>query len=211
MTVSQALETRRAVPSFAPEEIHLDELFALLNKANLAPSSRNLQPWEYLVVVSPEDKARLQAASYNQKKISEASAAVVVLGNLNHHLDNAARVADDNIAKGYLKPEGRDGFIASAAAGWPTPQTQRDEAFRAGSLWGMSLMLAAKEAGWDSGPMSGFEADKVSAEFGLPEHILPVLIVTIGKANPAIHLLPRGERFPAEELASIGNYGVRKG
>lgn len=165
-----------------------------------------LQQWEYIICDTPEAKARLQAASFNQKKISEASAVVIVLGNLKAAEQHAETVADANMEGGYFGEDRRERWIASAKRGWPTEQVERDEAFRGPSLWAMTFMLAAKNAGWDTAPMGGYEADKVIAEFGLPETHIPVLLVAIGKLNPEVTLLPRVKRIPAETLAHFNNW-----
>ena len=51
MTVSEALNARRATPFFDPsQEISLDALKALIDQASLSPTSMNLQPYNLLVV-----------------------------------------------------------------------------------------------------------------------------------------------------------------
>jgi len=207
MTVSEALNARRATPFFDPsQEISLDALKALIDQASLSPTSMNLQPYNLLVVHSAEDKARLVGVAYNQAKISDASAAVVVVGLTNGHELHAERVAKNNVALGYLPEDRMQGWIDRARGGWPTEQKQRDEAFRAGSLWAMSFMLVAQEAGWVTAPMGGFVEDALRAEFGLPETAVPVLIIAIGKPDPSKEPKARGERFPADEIAHIRNW-----
>ncbi len=207
MEFLEVLSSRRSVPSFDPSvSIDRTVLLEILNTANLAPSSMCLQQWEYIVCDTPEAKARLQAASFNQKKITEASAVVIVLGNLKAAEQHAEIVADANMEAGYFGEDRRERWIASAKKGWPTERVERDEAFRGPSLWAMTFMFAAKEAGWDTAPMGGYEPDKVIAEFGLPETHIPVLLIAIGKANPEITLLPRVKRIPAETLAHFNNW-----
>jgi nitroreductase len=46
----------------------------------------------------------------------------------------------------------------------------------------MTLMLAAKEMGYDSCPMDGFDFDVVGKLINLPEDHTPVMFVVIGKA-----------------------------
>ena len=71
MEFLEVLSSRRSVPSFDPSvSIDRTVLLEILNTANLAPSSMCLQQWEYIVCDTPEAKARLQAASFNQKKIT---------------------------------------------------------------------------------------------------------------------------------------------
>ena len=166
----------------------------------------NLQPYQLLVVNTPEDKNRLVGVAYNQTKIADASAAVVVVGLTNGHELHAERVANNNVELGYMPEDRKDGWIERARGGWPTEQKQRDEAIRAGSLWAMSFMLVAQEAGWVTAPMGGFVEDALRAEFGLPETAVPVLIIAVGKPDAAKELKPRGARFPAEEIAHVGNW-----
>jgi putative NAD(P)H nitroreductase len=200
MTVTEAVLQRRSVPSFdSVSQIETRELYHLIEMANLSPSSMNLQSWDFMVCQSPEDKARLRAVSYDQKKITEASAAVIILGNLNHH-ENAAKIADENVRQGILPAEKRDGFVESAHGAYKNdPQRQRDEAFRGGSLWAMSFMLLAQEAGWATAPMGGFIPADLIREFNLPAHLLPVMIVCIGKPNPEVTLYERAFRIPVAD------------
>jgi putative NAD(P)H nitroreductase len=119
MTVSEALQTRRAIPSFDPTfSILKEELENLIQLACLAPSSMNLQPWEFLVCYSAEDKARMQSVTMNQKKVSEASAVLAVICNLDFP-DHGEAVADSNIAKG-CSLWAMAFMLAAAESGWDT-------------------------------------------------------------------------------------------
>ncbi len=201
MTVREALETRRSIPFFDPAvEISREELLELANLANLAPSSMNLQPWEYIACTTPEAKAKLRAASYDQAKVSEASAVVILLGNLQHHL-HADEVASSQIRNGYFGEERRAGYVGMAHGAYEAnPQKQRDEAFRGGSLWAMSFVLAAHETGWDTAMLGGFVPEQVSETFGIPPTHLPVLLIAIGKRPAGANILPRNDRKSAEAL-----------
>jgi len=184
----------------------MPEVKALIETANLAPSSLNLQPWEFLVVISAEDKERLKKVSYNQAKIAEASAVVVVLGNL-HLYDHAQAVAERNAELGYFGPEGIEKFVKSALGTYEgNDAAQRDEAFRSCSLWAMAFMLAAEEAGWSTAPMGGFTPGDLTKEFGIPNTHIPTLLICIGKPNPALPMSPRGLRISAQELVHEGNW-----
>ena len=207
MTVSEALQTRRAFRSFLPNSpVALDELKAIITTANLSPSSMNLQPWELLVVMSEEDKERLKKVSYNQAKIAEASAVLVVLGNLHHH-EHAKAVAEKNVELGYFGPEGIEKFVTAATNAYADKAAMaRDESFRSCSLWSMAFMLAAQEAGWSTAPMGGFVPEDVVREFGIPEHFIPTLIICVGKPNPDVPMAPRSLRFSADDRVHVGNW-----
>jgi putative NAD(P)H nitroreductase len=206
MTVTEALQKRRAIPSFdSTTQISKLELDGLIDLASLAPSSMNLQPWELLICFSAEDKARMQSVTMNQKKVSEASAVLAVICNLDFP-KNAEPVANSNVSRGYFPLERKAGFIENAESFKENPQALREEAIRSCNLWAMAFMLAATEAGWDTAPMGGFVAESLSAEFGLPATRFPVLIIAIGKRNPDLTILERSLRFPASEISHVGNW-----
>jgi putative NAD(P)H nitroreductase len=201
MTISEAIETRRSIPFFDPAvPITKEEILRLSNLANFAPSSMNLQPWEYIVCSTPESRQKLREVSYNQAKITDASAVLILLGNLQHHL-HANDVASSQIRNGYFGEERREGFVGSAHGAYEgNAQKQRDEAFRGGSLWAMTFMLAAYEAGWDTAPLGGFIPEQVSEVFNIPETHLPILLIAIGKRPADAKILPRNDRISAETL-----------
>lgn len=211
MNVQSALEFRRSVPAFDPTvSIDKETLLRLLELANLAPSSMNLQPWEYLVLTTAEEKAALHEVSYQQKKILDASAVIVVLGDLKQH-EHAPRIADSNIELGLLTEERKEQWVGGAVGAYSAnPQKQRDEAFRGGSLWAMSFMMAAAAEGWDTAPMGGFIPEDLSRAFEVPEQYVPVLVICIGKRSSEIEIKPRAFRFPVSDIGHFGKFGSRK-
>src|ERR1700754_1104027 len=80
-TLSQAIQERRATPSFDGTPIPAEDLKQILDAGLQAPSGYNMQPWRFIVVQQEEQKRRLRAASYNQAKVEEASAVIVACGD----------------------------------------------------------------------------------------------------------------------------------
>src|ERR1700759_194620 len=80
-TLSQAIQERRATPSFDGTPIPAEDLKQILDAGLHAPSGYNMQPWRFVVVQNPEQRRRLRAASYNQAKVEEASAVIVACGD----------------------------------------------------------------------------------------------------------------------------------
>jgi nitroreductase len=75
-------------------------------------------------------------------------------------------------------------------------------AFRNSSLQGAYLMVAARLLGLDCGPMSGFDAAKVNAEF-FPEGRWAVnFLVNLGHGDASGNY-PRGPRLPFETAALV--------
>jgi nitroreductase len=59
--VLEAIRTARAIRRFTAEPVTDDELWAMLDAAQSAPSGGNIQPWQFLVLTEPEAKAAVAA------------------------------------------------------------------------------------------------------------------------------------------------------
>jgi len=181
MKVSEALERRRAIrdydPNFVIPEDILRRLFAMVK---LTPSPMNLQPWEFILVKSPEAKKKLRACANNQYQIELASATVVVLGDTDMmaHFEPAFA---DLLAKGGTSPERIEGSRSYVQKFDDNLRYRELWVSRCAGLAAMALMLAAQELGLDSGPMDGFSPEKLISEFNVPPNYLPVMLVTLGR------------------------------
>ncbi len=91
-----------------------------------------------------------------------------------------------------------------AARSWfeGKPEKIRDTAFRNSSLQGAYLILAARSLGIDCGPMSGFDAKKLDAEFFPEGKIKSNFLCAIGYADSS-KLHPRGPRLDFVEACRI--------
>ncbi len=77
--VLAALSWRYATKQFdASRKIPADAWDVLEQALVLTPSSFGLQPWQFLIVTDEEIRARLQAESWNQPQVTEASHFVVL-------------------------------------------------------------------------------------------------------------------------------------
>jgi nitroreductase len=77
---TQVVVERRATNRFTPEEVPEESLNAILRLGLQAPSGYNLQPWRFIVVRDEANRARLQAAAYNQAKVGQAPVVVIAVG-----------------------------------------------------------------------------------------------------------------------------------
>jgi 3-hydroxypropanoate dehydrogenase len=75
-------------------------------------------------------------------------------------------------------------------------------AFRNATLQGAYLILAARALGLDAGPMSGFDNEKVDAEFFAGTKIRSNFLINLGYGD-ASTLFPRGPRLSFEEVSKI--------
>jgi nitroreductase len=140
------------------------------------PSSFNIQHWQFIVVREDERKSALKDLSYGQAQVADCAAVVLVCGAM-----QAYRDADRIYAEAPV--EVREKYVPMIEGSYHEQLAiQRDEVIRSGSMAAMSLMYAAKNTGWDSGPMIGFDAAKVGQYLELDEQTIPVMMIVLGKA-----------------------------
>jgi putative NAD(P)H nitroreductase len=193
MEFAQIVTARRAVRKYDPKHVITDaELAALFEKVALVPSAFNLQHARFVVVREPARKAELRQAAFGQEQVEAASAAIVVVGKLTAYQDAPA-------IYGEAPPEVRDVMLPMIEKTYTANSAlQRDEAIRSASLAAMTLMYAACDMGYATGPMGGFDPQAVSRLVGLDERHIPVMLVVIGKQLGDIR--PRDYRHPVGQV-----------
>ena len=198
MKVTEAIQSRLSINGYAPDApLDRSIIEEIISLACEAPSSFNIQHWRFVVVSDPEAKSRLQLAAFNQPKVRDASATVIVLGDLLAH-ESLNQTLAPSVDAGFLPEAVRDQFVTMANGMYSNAAMARDEAIRSGSLAAMTLMLAAAERGLATGPMIGFDPDQVRASFSIPDRYLPVMLITIGTANDLNW--PRKPRLPLVDV-----------
>ncbi|HIN85727.1 MAG TPA: nitroreductase family protein [Myxococcales bacterium] len=199
MDVREALEQRRAIKQFDPEQELTDaELRRLLEPVLLTPTSYNLQHYRFVVVRKKELKNLLCEAAFNQLQVRDCSAVVVVTAKLNAHED-APQIYD------HLPPEITDKLVSMTASFYANaPQLQRDEAMRSGSLASMTLMLVASERGWDTCPMIGYDPAKIAVLLDVPIDHAIVMMICVDKATLAPR--ERAARYKLSDVACLESF-----
>lgn len=78
-TVSEAINYRRSVRNFRAEPIEIEKVKECIRLATLAPTSSNMQLWEFYHIVSSEILEPLAKASFNQGAAKTAQQMVVIV------------------------------------------------------------------------------------------------------------------------------------
>ena len=73
------LKTRRSIRVFKPRTVPDNLLYRILNVARFAPSAKNMQPWEFIIVRKRELLEKLSRIHRWAKPISNAPVAIVVI------------------------------------------------------------------------------------------------------------------------------------
>ncbi|HOO71234.1 MAG TPA: nitroreductase family protein [Spirochaetota bacterium] len=197
MEVLTALRERRSISFFEPgREIKPSLLEELISTANLSPSSYNLQPWEVIAVASPEKKKILRACAFNQAKVEEASAVLIIVadpGAVEKHIDP---VLQKQVELGYISEKDVAGSRQAPFKLYGERDSLKRKLFavKNAAFFAMSIMAAARGLGLETHPMDGFNEEKIKDAFAIePEKIIPVLIAA-GYPAKGRHLLPRAYR-----------------
>ncbi len=79
MEALRTLAARRSVRRFKSQPVPRDVILRLVDAARLAPTARNVQPWEFVVVTNPNRLRQLASSTDHGKFISDAPVCIVVL------------------------------------------------------------------------------------------------------------------------------------
>ncbi|MDZ7583509.1 MAG: nitroreductase family protein [Thiobacillus sp.] len=200
MDVRTAIETRRAIKQFDPGHVITEqEIEALMSLALLSPTAFNIQHWRFVLVRNPELREAIRAVSWMQPQITEASLLVIVCADVNaweKEPDRYWRNASD---------DAREGIVAAIGEYYRgRPQTQRDEAMRSCGIAAQTLMLAAREMGYDSCPMDLSDFDEVAKLIRLPEGHVIAMFVALGKR--VREPWPRAGQLPVDEVVLVDRF-----
>ncbi|RCW47578.1 nitroreductase family protein [Paenibacillus prosopidis] len=162
----------------SPEEIR-----EILEIATKAPSSSNMQPWRFLVVTDPELKKKLHPIAFNQQQVLEASAIVIVLGDLEMY-SLSDKIYGAAVEAGYMTEEVANNFMANSTKYYTSlpPERLKEIVVFDTGLVAMQIMLTARAKGYDTVPMGGYNRDQVKDLFQISDRYLPTLMLPIGKA-----------------------------
>lgn len=194
MNTKDAIKTRRAVKNFDPDHVMPkaveDELLSL---AMLAPTAFNIQNWRFVTVKDSQLREQIREAAWGQAQVTDSSLLIVICADLKAWEKKPERYwANVNTGVRDFMLPAMDGYYRDK------DQVQRDEAMRSCGIAAQTLMLAAKEMGYDSCPMDGFDFDQVAELIALPKDHAIAMFVTIGKATQ--DAFPRGGQLAMEKI-----------
>ena len=194
MNVSTAIESRRSIKAYDTGHRMSDaEIERLLSLAILSPTAFNIQNWRFVVVQDPALRQEIRKVSWDQAQVTDASLLIVLTADLKAWEKQPERYWKD-------APKPVQDFLVPAIGQYygGREQVQRDEAMRSCGMAAMTIMLAAKEMGYDTCPMDGFDFDAVARLLNLPADHTPAMFVAVGKG--VREAWPRGGQLALEEV-----------
>ena len=186
--LEQLFYEARTHSTWLPEPVPVELLRKAYELARLGPTSANAAPARFVFLTTPGAKALLKPvlAPGNVEKTMAAPVTVIIAWDTEFH-ENLPRLFPQFDMRSYFA--GNHTLI-------------NETAFRNSSLQAAYFILAARALGLDCGPMSGFNADKLNAEF-FPDGKWKVnLLCNLGYGDPS-KLHPRNPRLNFEEASVI--------
>ncbi|PKW14217.1 malonic semialdehyde reductase [Saccharopolyspora spinosa] len=179
---AQALLFRdaRTANSFSDEPVTDEQVQAIYDLVKWAPTSMNQQPLRILLVRSEESRQRLlpHLMEGNRAKTEKAPLVAILAADTDFH---------ENLPRVFPQLEGvKDMFAAN-------DELRLNNATLNASLQIAYFILGVRAAGLAAGPMTGFDAAGINAEFFPAGKQQSLVVVNIGKPgeNPWFDRLPR--------------------
>ncbi len=169
-----------------------DETLRLVHELmKWAPTSANCQPARLVFVRSKAAKDRLapSLSPTNLDKTMKAPITAIIAYDPLFFQHLPRMFVHNQTAKSWFEGPEKTAFAETTA-------------FRNGTLQGAYLIVAARAAGLDCGPMSGFDNAKVDAAFFPDGGFKSNFLCNLGYGDAA-KLMPRNPRFTFEEQCRI--------
>jgi len=170
-------------------EVDEATLRTLYDLVKFGPTEANSCPGRFVFVRSAEAKAKLAPALSEGNRDKTLAAPVTVI--IGHDL-----AFYDKLPVLFPHTDARSWFADSDEA-----RLER-VGLRGSSMQAAYLILAARSLGLDTGPMSGFDNDKVDAAFFAGTSVRSNILVNLGRGDASV-LYPRSPRLSFDEAARI--------
>ena len=208
----EAASRRRTVRDFLPDPVPEELLRRCLEAARLAPSSSNLQPWEFVLIRDPKARAEANRICLDQQPAKTAPLLIAVVAHRDTWRRNRDELLRIHASRGSLRPSmgkyyrklipliytsGPFGLLGHLKRGIsrlaslfrPTPSMQsrtdvRIMVHKSTALAAQSFMLALSAEGWDSCPMEGFDPWRAKRLLGLGRGAEVCMFLAVGKRGP---------------------------
>jgi 5,6-dimethylbenzimidazole synthase len=178
MEFKAVVKSRRSCRAFEPDPVTQDQLAAITEAGQWAPSPMNALPWEYIIVTDAKVKAQI-------RKVSETAKQAV--------LDGGGPGFAAKYDMGFLE----QAPVLIAVVFDPSKKglgdffNQKDGALQAASACVQNMLLAAAEYGLGSLWFTWFDPQKMKTALNVPQNLEIAALIPIGKPKAEIKAPPR--------------------
>ena len=200
MQVSEAIQSRRSYKWYDAEHKMPEEIFKqLMEHAILSPTAFNIQNWRFVRITDSKQREAIRKVAWDQAQVTDASELIILC------FDTKAWQHDPDRYWVNAPQEVRDILIPATDAYYrDKPQIERDEGMRSCGMAAQSIMLMAKQLGYDTCPMDGFDYAEVSKLIKLPADYEIAFMLAIGKSVKDVW--PRPGQLPLDDVMVTNNF-----
>ncbi|QSR85646.1 malonic semialdehyde reductase [Methylacidimicrobium sp. B4] len=186
--LDQLFRKARTHSAWLPTPVPVEELQEIYALTRLGPTSANGSPARFVFLTTSAAKERLLPALTpgNVEKARSAPVNVIIAWDVEFY---------EKLPTLFPHADARSWFVGN-------PALVEETAFRNSSLAGAYFILAARAMGLDCGPMSGFDASKVNAEFFPDGRWKANFLCNLGHGDSR-GLFPRSPRLEFEEACLV--------
>ena len=196
LTVQEAIRQRRSIRSFTDKPVPDDIIRELLEAARLAPSASNRQPWRFIVVTDPKERAKLRRICWDQAFIEQAPVVFVCCADLTAYaqpsrLKRSQEFIDYGVTE-TLSGRFADPEFRAALLKMPDPDLGIFVAAAVANVYIAieHMVLTATALGLGSCWVGALgDEGEINAMFGLPKTTVVVAVLPVG--YPAVTPPPR--------------------
>lgn len=181
-------------------------LARLLEAAGRAPSAFHLQPWRFVVIRQPDNKARLEQACYGQSVVARAPVVVVGLGQRDPWRTHLGPIVADLRTAGLLEEAEVREFEALARRTAQRWGGGGPWALRTTMLAVAFLIHAANSQGLLAALVEDFDHDAVREAVGVPDDHVLCAVVALG--HPLLQEPKETPRFGLDQTCFAERFGA---
>lgn len=161
MDVTEAIRKRRSIKRYLDVPVEWDKIGSVLDAGRLAPSAGNLQPWKFIVVLSPEGRRKISEACFQQYWMQTSPCHIIICAEINK-MNRFYGVRGERLYS-----------IQSCAAA------------------AQNMLLEAVNQGLAGCFVSAFDEEMIKRHFKIADFARPQIIVTIGYAGEEVPPPPK--------------------
>jgi 3-hydroxypropanoate dehydrogenase len=186
--LDQLFREARTNTVWLPKAVPVEMLKEAYELARMGPTSANCSPARFVFLTTVDGKNRLlpALAPGNVEKTRTAPATAIIAWDTEFY---------ELLPRLFPQSQMRGNFAGK-------PAVIEETGLRNGSLEGAYFILAARALGLDCGPMSGFDAAKVNAEFFSDGKWKVNFLCNLGYGDHS-KLFPRNPRLDFEEACRV--------
>lgn len=153
MELDECIKNRRSIRLYKEKDVSWENISILLEAANFAPSSGNLQNWTFIVIKDPKNIEKAANCAFNQSFITDAPVLIIICSR------------NEKIKRLYGE-RGEELYAIQNCA-----------------MAAQNLMLKAHDLKLGTCYVGAFEEEKLKEAFSLPDNVRPQAIITVGYPN----------------------------